>query len=429
MRIVVIGAYGLLGGFVTARLLREGHQIIGVGREVRAATRRFPAVRWASLDLRDATSADWRALLTDADALVNCAGALQDSARDNLQLVHVDAVSTLADACAAAGVRRLVHISAVGVERGVGAFGRTKSAADEALRSSDLDWVILRPGLVLAPAAFGGSALLRALAAFPPFIPALDPGATIQIVSVEDVAEAVSRSVLPSAPARFTCDLVAAEQTALADILIALRRWLGLAPAPVIAVPAWVGRAAASAADALAWLGWRSPLRTASIEQLAAGVLGRTQDAPERLGFTPLSLDETLAQWPSGVQERWFARLYLFKPLALATLAAFWGVSGIIGLANHAAATRLLTGAALPHPLAADLVLAGALADIVIAALVAFRNTAPLALKAMIAVTAAYLLGATLWLPQLWTDPLGPLVKSVPAAVLALGVLAIMDER
>jgi hypothetical protein len=47
----------------------------------------------------------------------------------------------------------------------------------------------------------------------------------------------------------------------------------------------------------------------------------------------------------------------------------------------------------------------------------------------MIVVTLAYLAGATLWRPDLWLDPMGPLVKSLPAALLALCALALQDER
>lgn len=429
MRIVVIGAYGLLGSYVTARLLRDGAQIIGLGRDTAAAERRFPAVRWVRADLRDLRSDDLQGLIAGADALVNCAGALQDSPRDDLEAVHVGAVAALAQACSKAGVRRFVQISAVGLERARGRFGQTKCAADEALKLTDLDWVILRPGLVLAPAAYGGSALLRGLAAFPGFTPALSPKAIVQTVSVEDVAEAVARSVGPAAPVQISCDLVAAETTRLGDILIAYRAWLGLPPARLIAVPSWIGDLSAWIADRLAWLGWRSPMRTAAVQQLASEVRGQSDEALQHLGLTPRSLADTLAGWPSGVQERWFGRMYFLKPITLATLAAFWSLSGAVGLLNHGAATRLLTDRAMPEALAASFVIAGGLADIALAILVCFRRTAPMALKGMIAVTAIYLAGATLWLPDLWGDPLGPLVKSVPAALLALTAMATMAER
>lgn len=136
-----------------------------------------------------------------------------------------------------------------------------------------------------------------------------------------------------------------------------------------------------------------------------------------------------LAGWPSGVQERWFARLYFLKPLGLATLIAFWLASGVVGLTvGREQATGLLTPP-LTHPLAAAAVVAGCVTDAALAVLGCFRRTAPTALKGMVAVSAAYLAGATLVRPELWADPLGPLVKVVPAAILALMVLAVMDER
>jgi hypothetical protein len=58
-----------------------------------------------------------------------------------------------------------------------------------------------------------------------------------------------------------------------------------------------------------------------------------------------------------------------------------------------------------------------------------FRRTMPAAAIGMIGVTASYLLAGTLFTPGLWLDPLGPFVKTLPAAVLALVALAIRDAR
>lgn len=429
MRIVVIGAYGLLGGYVTARLLNDGHDVVGVGRDVAPAKRRFPEVVWVKADLRTTTQVAWAEILQSADVVVNCAGALQDGPRDRLQAVHADTVSMFTRASEASGVKRIVQISAVGVDEDRGAFARTKRDADAAVREGAVDWVILRPGLVLAPAAYGGSALLRGLAGFPFVIPAIAPNAPVQCVWADDVAEAVSRAVALDAPSRIVCDILADEQTSLGDVLTAMRAWLGFGAAPVVALPVWMGRRFARGADILAYLGWRSPMRTTSIDQLTAGVKGRGRDAEDLLGFRPRRLAEALGRWPSGVQERWFARLYFVKPLGLAALAAFWIVSGLIGFAAHGRAASLLTGAGMGPDASACFVTAGSVADVALGVLACFRRSAPLALVGMILVTCAYLIGATLWLPGLWGDPLGPLVKSVPAAILAMAVLALMDER
>jgi uncharacterized protein YbjT (DUF2867 family) len=345
MRVMVIGAYGLIGGYVAARLLRDGHEVIGCGRDIAVAARRMLHLRWVRIDLATAADAAWRAQVAGVEAVVNCAGALQDGPRDSLKAVHLDGVLTLAKACVTSGVRRFVQISAAGVERGPGAFSHTKLAADQALAALDLDWVVLRPALVLAPAAFGGSALLRGLAAFPGFIPAVHADAVVQVISVEDLAEAVARAVRPDAPAKIICDLAAPEPTPLAEVLVALRGWLGLAPAAVVSLPAPLGRLAALASDGLAWLGWRSPMRSASLAQLTAGVRASPADAEGCFGVLPRGLAAILESWPSGVQERWFARLYFAKPLVLATLSAFWSISGVIGLLHRGEAARLLTQA------------------------------------------------------------------------------------
>ncbi|HWA61290.1 MAG TPA: NAD(P)H-binding protein, partial [Caulobacteraceae bacterium] len=252
MRVLVVGGYGLIGAGVLARLAADGHALAAAGRDVRQARRRFPAVDWFRIDLASAGPEDWTPALAGVDAVVNCAGALQEGPGDRLAKVHAEGLKTLAAACRAAGVRRLVHISAAGVAASPGPFGATKREGEAALAATDLDWIVLRPGLVLAPQAFGGSALLRALAAFPFAIPVLHADAVVQVVAGRDVAAAVAAAIGPEAPSRLAIDLVAAEPTTLAEILKALRGWLGLAPAPLLRVPAALARAAALVADALA---------------------------------------------------------------------------------------------------------------------------------------------------------------------------------
>ena len=429
MRILVVGAYGLIGGYVTARLLSEGHSIIGVGRDVIMARRRLPGVDWRRLDLAAMDPTGWRPLLTGVQAVVNCAGVLQDSPSDSLKATHVTAIVALAEACVASGIRRFVQISAAGVETGATAFNRTKREADDALRGLELDWVILRPGLVLAPAAYGGSALLRGLAAFPGFIPAVHADAVVQVVSVEDVVEAAARAVLPDAPAGYVADLVAPAPTTLADILGALRAWLGFSPAPVIAVSTTVAGLGAGVADVLGLLGWRGSKRSTAIAQLAAGVRGDGGEGARLIGFTLRSLEAMLAGWPSGVQERWFARLYFLKPLILVTLSIFWVVSGLVGLLHRDEASALLTHVGFGAGLANGLVIAGAIVDLALGLLVCLRRTAPLALIGMLAVSVTYVLAASLWRTNLWADPLGPLVKVFPAAILTVVGLALMEAR
>jgi uncharacterized protein YbjT (DUF2867 family) len=429
MRILVVGAYGLIGSYVTARLLADGHEVVGAGRKIRRAQRRWPRVHWIQADLGRMTAADWRPHLEGVDAAVNCAGALQDGPSDRLSAVHPTGVRQLAEACRTAGVRRFIQISALGVEHGKSPFAETKRAADEALMALDLDWVVIRPGLVLAPAAYGGSALLRGLAALPLVIPAVHADCVVQAVSVDDLSACVAAAVRPEAPNRVLAVLSAADAPTLADVLKALRAWLGLPPAPMIALPSFLGAVAGLAADALAWLGWKSALRSTALGQLAQGVQGETSEGASKLGFVPRTLDQLLSSWPSTVQDRWFAQLFFLKPLAILVLAAFWVSSGVIGLVSLLQAAEQLGLGGFSPAASRTTVEIGAAVDIALGVLVCFRPTAWIALKSMFLVSLAYLAGACFWRRDLWLDPLGPLLKVLPGAVLALMTLAVMDDR
>ncbi len=431
MRVLVLGGYGLIGEAVARRLLADGMSVTGLGREVGAARRRMPDMLWYAADIaRLTTAADWRPVLAGIDALVNAAGALQDGARDDLAAVHHHAMAALYAACAEAGLQRFVQISAVGASPDADtAFLRTKAAGDAALAASGLDWVILRPGLVVGAGAYGGTALLRALAAFPVVTPLVLGDRPLQTVAVGDVAAAVARALAGGAPSRKTFDLVEDRPQALADVVAAFRAWLGYPPARAVRVPVPFGNAVARIADGLGRLGWRSPLRTTAMRAVTAGVTGDPEPWREATGAGVDPLAQTLQDLPSTVQERWFARMFLLKPAVLGALSLFWLVSGLVGVAQLQAAAAILTQRGVPDGLAEAAVLAGSLADLMLGAAVLVRRTARPALLGMIVVTLAYLLGATLVAPDLWLDPLGSLVKTLPAMLLAVVGLAILEER
>src|SRR5262249_37110581 len=144
----------------------------------------------------------------------------------------------------------------------------------------------------------------------------------------------------------------------------------------------------------------------------------------------PKTLDNILAAVPSGVQERWFARLYLIKPLAIFALALFWIATGIVALGpGRAAATAHLAAAGFAPPFAEFLRVAGSIFDIVLGAMLLIRRLARPALITMLAATPLYLLVGTATAPQLWIDPLGPFLKIIPMLVAPLLTRAILEER
>jgi NAD(P)-dependent dehydrogenase (short-subunit alcohol dehydrogenase family) len=84
MRVLITGAYGLLGAACLGKLRLEGHELVAAGRSITEAGRRFPYARWIKADFQELTTPEsWHALLLGIDAVVNCVGALQEGARDD----------------------------------------------------------------------------------------------------------------------------------------------------------------------------------------------------------------------------------------------------------------------------------------------------------------------------------------------------------
>ena len=432
MRVLVTGAYGLIGSACLAQLHQQGHELVALGRAVASARRRFPYARWIEADVRVLTApAAWRGHLDGIDAVVNCLGVLQDGARDDVRRVHVAATCALFDACAEALVHRIVHISMIGADAAAPTeFARSKAEADDHLMGLDLDWLILRPALVLSPAAYGGTAMLRAIATCPLVTPIVAAEARMQVVSVADVARTVALAIKPGAPARAVWQLAHPQIHRLEEIVLALRDWLGGPARPLWRVPEGIARAVAACADALSWLGWRSPARSTALRQLSAGVVGDPAAWTAATGIAPQSLTEIFAERPASVQDRWHARLFLIKPLAIAALALFWVVTGLVTIGpGYGSAAAQLAASGFPAALVGPAVLWGGWFDVVLGLLLPVRRFTRPVLLLMLAVTPFYLLIGTLLAPHLWLDPLGPLLKIIPVLLATAFTLAIVDER
>ena len=163
---------------------------------------------------------------------------------------------------------------------------------------------------------------------------------------------------------------------------------------------------------------------------LVQGVRGDVAQTRTALGREPLSLPETLvALGPAGKADRWHARLSPIYPLALAALFVLWAAGGMIGLARLDEAATLLEAGGVPERLARMRVVAGSLADLIIAASLLVRPALKWALGGGAALAGAYALGATIVRPDLWLDPLGPIVKVLPVIALSLLCLAMAEER
>lgn len=423
MRILLVGGTGLVGSAIHARLCAEGHECVPVSRHPAAPNGAHHII----LDVARTTTSRWKDILAGVDAVINAAGALQGQ---DMRGVHVAGSAALYAACESAGVRRVILFSAIGIDRDARSkFSRTKRQGEAALMARDLDWVVLRPSVVVGRPAYGGSALLRGLASLP-VLPVMPDTAAIQPVHLDDVVETALFFLQPDAPSRIALDLAGPRRMAFSDVVALFRSWLRWGPAYHLHLPAWAASGAYRAGDVAQMLGWQAPINSTAQAEMRRGATGDPEAWRQVTGVRPRDLQVALAGEPASVQERWFARLYALKPLIFGLFAAFWIVTGIISLGpGWEMGMSLLREGGLPERFATLIVIAGALADIIIGIAIIWRPLSRYGLWAALIISLTYVVIGTVLVPRLWAEPLGPMLKIWPVLMLNLVAMAIREDR
>ncbi len=193
MRVLVLGGTGFLGRHVVAALVSRGHEVVVGSRRV--ATRFTPpgAPERCIARFEDLTAPDrWEPLIGGADAVVNCVGILREVNRATFERVHLVAPAALAVACGSMRMRRLVHVSALGLRQGARSrFILSKLRGEVALKLSGVPCTIVRPSLMDGPGGYGAE-WIRRLARWPVHVVPADARGRIAVVDVRDVAAAIA---------------------------------------------------------------------------------------------------------------------------------------------------------------------------------------------------------------------------------------------
>lgn len=291
MNILLTGATGFLGRHLQVALQQAGHTVTPVARSLGHDFARLQ------------TPTAWAPLLAGVDAVINAVGIIGQTPRQRFDVLHTRAPIALFAAAQAAGIARVVQISAQGADAtAFSAYHRSKRAADDAVRALPQPGWVVRPGLVFGPGG-GSQALFMRLARLPR-IPVLGDGMqAVQPVYVGDVVATVLACLHHEGPGQ-TLDLVRPAPIALGDWLQTLRRLQGLPPTGLVHLPwAWAYLGAAllgpfvpiahadnlrmlrrgHRADASAWLDFfgQRPTDIASAHLLATAPLSGTQEERE----------------------------------------------------------------------------------------------------------------------------------------------------
>lgn len=318
MNILVCGASGFIGAALCKSFAQAGHAVI---RAVRKPTLAGDiAIDYAN----DFTAEDWLDRLHGIDVVVNAIGIIVEDTLHHFDDVHRKAPEALFAACAQAGVKRVVQISALGADSGDTAYFRSKRAADEFLMSLPIEWQVVRPALVYGEN--GESAkFFRVLASLP--LQPLPAGGTqaLQPIHIDDLTEAIVQLTTPAASPGQCVELVGPSPVTYREMLAVYRRTMGFAEAYCIPIP---GRLMALAAECAG----RIPgalLNRESWHMLQAGNVGDPIDTVRILGRQPIALPAFIsAERAPAARQNALAAWRV--PLLRATLAAIWLITAFV---------------------------------------------------------------------------------------------------
>ncbi len=304
-RVVLVGGSGFVGSAIANRLSASGCQVlIPTRRRSRAGhVLLLPTVDVMEADVHD--PAVLNRLFSGADAVVNLVGILHSRSGEpygpGFANAHVELPKKIVAACRSAGVRRLVHISAMGASAdGSSEYLRSKAAGEAAIRSTgaDLDWVILRPSVI-----FGrGDRFLNLfveLAGLFPVLPLAGADARFQPVYVEDVAEVVVRCLGAPEAAGEIYELAGPTVYRLREI-VAYACTLSGRKRPIVALPQGLAALQARLMElAPQPLMSRDNLRSMETDSIAIG-------DPLPFGLVPAALEEVAPTWLGTENRRAF---------------------------------------------------------------------------------------------------------------------------
>lgn len=428
MRILITGASGFIGNHLACALKELGHEIVACVRNIKEYERYHPGIDVVECDFSlDTCMETWIVRLTGVDSVINTVGIIREKGRQRFDTLHRQTPIALFKACEQVGVRKVIQISALGAdETAFSQYHLTKRAADKFLMSLDLKWIIAMPSIVYGPGEKSMS-FFKAMAALP-MTPLLGKGQqAIQPIHINDFTTAMLTLLTPGAPSHITVPLVGPAPITMKELFSLLKGWLGIRKIRFIGISYQL-------ALATSWIGKLipdSPITKESIQMLKTGNTAEASLFIKMFGFKPSSVHESLAHSPAQQADRWHARLLFLRPLLRLSIAFVWIYTGFISIFVYPieSSYKLLAQLGIGESAVPITLYGAAILDFLlgIATLLGYR------LKiigiAQIILIISYTILITLFLPEYWIHPFGPISKNIPLVISILIMISIENNH
>lgn len=221
--VTVFGGSGFIGRYVVQKLAREGARIRVAIRRPDEGLFLKPMGSVGQIDIVQANirmPMSVQQAVQGADIVINCVGILYERGAQKFSAVQARGAEVIALCAKEAGVKKLVHVSAIGAAADSGSgYAKSKAAGEAGVRRQMPQATIIRPSVVFGPEDdfFNRFA---AMAALTPALPLVDGGETrLQPVYVGDVASAILRAVQDEAAAGQTYELGGPKVYSMKEIL------------------------------------------------------------------------------------------------------------------------------------------------------------------------------------------------------------------